>query len=537
MKIRLLIVAILLIPAGQAIAQTDTRAASSGDVGEIAFANSGSPAAQADFLRGLALLHNFEYADAAASFRKAQETDPDFVMAYWGEAMTFTHPVWMQQDLAAARAELGRLGSDPAARAAKAKSNRERDYLHTVEVLYGDGTKEERDFKFADAMAVLHERYPGDVDATAFYALSLLGTAHHGRDFGIYMRSAALLEEVFPAHLHHPGVLHYLIHSYDDPIHAPLGMRAARLYGQVAPNAGHALHMTTHIFVALGMWDEVIAANRRAIDVVNRRRAAKSLPPSGCGHYQIWLEYGYLQERRIDEAKQVLDGCRAAAIAAGARPGQTPVEPEDSQYGSFVEMRLLFLVESGKWNAADAVPLPDPIYVLPQFAATYGDALAAFRAGDASGLRKAVVALHEQEQGVLAAIEQRKLTNPSYRQRIAVILKQVDALEMLAGGKRDEGLTALRKAADAESGMSFEFGPPVVEKPSLELLGEQLLAAGRAGEAEPAFESSLRRTPGRTSSLEGLLRAQKALGHSEAAARTAGLLARNRPAARAESLP
>ena len=126
-------------------------------------------------------------------------------------------------------------------------------------------TKNERDFLYADAMAALHARYPDDVDATAFYALALLGTAHEGRDFATYMRAASLLEEVFPAHLRHPGVLHYLIHSYDDPVHAPLGMRAARVYGAVAPDAGHALHMTSHIFIAMGMWDDVIDANRRAI--------------------------------------------------------------------------------------------------------------------------------------------------------------------------------------------------------------------------------------------------------------------------------
>ncbi len=164
-----------LSPGGSALAQTE--------VGEVSFANSGAPAAQEPFLRGLALLHNFEYPDAAAQFRKAREIDPDFAMACWGEAMTFNHPVWMQQDLAAARAALGRLGATPEARLAKARTERERDYLRAVEILYGEGTKEERDFRYSDAMAALHQRYPDDVDATAFYALSLLGTAHHGRDF------------------------------------------------------------------------------------------------------------------------------------------------------------------------------------------------------------------------------------------------------------------------------------------------------------------------------------------------------------------
>src|SRR5436853_6424044 len=303
---QLAILALLVSFAVPASAQTE--------VGEVSFANSGSPAAQEPFLRGLALLHNFEYPDAAEQFRAAQKIDPDFAMAFWGEAMTFTHPVWMQQDLDAARAVLARLGATAEARLAKAKTERERDYLRTLEVLYGSGTKEERDFHYADAMAALHQRYPDDVDATAFYALSLLGTAHQGRDFATYMRSAALLEEVFPTHSRHPGVLHYLIHSYDDPIHAPLGVRAARLYGGVAPNAGHALHMTSHIFVALGLWDDVIAANERAMRVVNQHRGDHGQSHKTCGHYGSWLDYALLQEQRFDEAKQQLDACRQMAL-------------------------------------------------------------------------------------------------------------------------------------------------------------------------------------------------------------------------------
>src|SRR5262249_13806462 len=152
-------------------------------VGEVAFANSGSPAAQEPFLRGLALLHNFEYESAAEQFQHAESLDPGFAMAFWGEAMTYNHPVWMQQDAAAARAALGRLAPTPEARRAKAKTTRERDYLDAVETLYGEGAKEARDFRYADAMAALHQKYPDDVDATALYALALLGTAHAGRDF------------------------------------------------------------------------------------------------------------------------------------------------------------------------------------------------------------------------------------------------------------------------------------------------------------------------------------------------------------------
>src|SRR6185436_14582281 len=296
------------------VVATAVSTAAAANVGEVSFANSGGSAAQPAFLRGLALLHNFEYEDAAESFQQAQQLDPGFAMGYWGEAMTHTHPVWMQQDLESARAALAKLAPTAAERAVKAPTERERDYLHAVEVLYGEGSKEQRDLDYAAAMAALHEKYPQDVDAAAFYALALLGTAHHGRDFATYMRAAAVLEEVFPAHLRHPGVLHYLIHCYDDPVHAPLGLRAARLYGAVAPDAGHALHMTSHIFIALGQWDDVIAANERAMEVVNHHHHEKGKPPAHCGHYIDWLHYAYLQTGRTADARRVLDECREEAL-------------------------------------------------------------------------------------------------------------------------------------------------------------------------------------------------------------------------------
>ncbi|HEY2906135.1 MAG TPA: hypothetical protein VGJ29_09560, partial [Vicinamibacterales bacterium] len=197
-------------------------------VGKVAFANSGAPAAQAPFLTGLAQLHNFEYADAAQWFRKAQEADPTFALAYWGEAMTYNHPVWMEQDIASARKALKRLADTADERLAKAPTAREKAYMHAVDVLYGDGDKYARDAAYAGEMAALHAKYPDDVDGTAFDALSLLGTAHEGRNVDTYMRAAALLEPLFVTNPQHPGIAHYLIHSYDDPDHAARGLPAAR---------------------------------------------------------------------------------------------------------------------------------------------------------------------------------------------------------------------------------------------------------------------------------------------------------------------
>ena len=481
------------------------------NVGTVAFANSGKPEAQEPFLRGMALLHNFEYPYAATAFREAQEADPSFAMAYWGEAMTYTHPVWFQQDAAAARAALQRLGATPAERLAKAGTERERDYLRALDVLYGEGEKNVRDFLYADAMKSLHERYPDDVDATAFYALAILGTAHEGRNFATYMRAASLLEEVFPANMHHPGVLHYLIHSYDDPVHAPLGMRAARLYGAVAPEAGHALHMTSHIFIAMGMWDDVIDANRRAIAVVNQQRAARSKPPAHCGHYPTWLHYAYLQKGSAADAAKALADCRSSAFAepfVASGPGDS----QNYRLEEFATMRA-HQIASGPLPAVDAVTLPAGVAApLAQFTPVYGDVLAAARRGDAEGLKAAAARLRTLQKAAVDAGDEGTAANPTARIAAEVMVQEADALVLVASTpvtKRADVLKILEAAAQAERSMPIEFGPPVVPKPAAELLADQLLAAGRSADAATAYQSVLERTPGRKPALEGLALAQK----------------------------
>lgn len=490
-------------------------------VGDVAFANSGKPEAQAAFLRGLGLLHNFEYPRAATAFQEAQTIDPSFAMAYWGEAMTHTHPIWFQQNADAARAILQRLGATPEERFAKAPTERERDYLRTLDVLYGEGTKNDRDFLYTDAMAALHAKYPKDVDATAFYALAILGTAHEGRDFNIYMRAAAVLEEVFPANPRHPGVLHYLIHAYDDPVHAPLGMRAARVYGSVAPDAGHALHMTSHIFIAMGMWDDVIDANRRAIRVVNKQRSARGAPAADCGHYPTWLHYGYLQKGQDHEARKALDACRALALAEKYVAGG-PMDSAQSRLNEYAVMRAHQIASSGALPASDPVKLPDGVSAPEaEFTIAYGDVLAAARRNDADALKAASDRLRSLQKAAVAADSEGRALNPTARISAEVMVQEAEALQLILAGKRDEALKILEAAAKAEGTMPIEFGPPVVPKPATELLADQLLAAGRAAEAAAAYQQVLDRTPGRRPTLEGLLLAQKAAGQTEAAEKTA----------------
>jgi tetratricopeptide (TPR) repeat protein len=194
-------------------------------LGSVSFENSGAPAAQESFLAGLAQLHNFEYPAAADLFRRAQQIDPGFAMAYWGEAMTYNHPVWMEQDRGAARKALARLAPTREARVGRAKTPREQAYIRAVEILYGDADKQACDLAYADAMAELHRTYPDDPDAAAFYALALLGTAHEGRDFTLYMRAAAIVEPVFRDHPNHPGA------ALPDSLLRRPGSRAARAEG------------------------------------------------------------------------------------------------------------------------------------------------------------------------------------------------------------------------------------------------------------------------------------------------------------------
>lgn len=460
--------------------------------------------AREQFLVGLALLHNFEYRRAAEAFRGAQEADPDYVMAYWGEAMTYNHPLWEEQDRDAALAVLQRLDPVREGRFAKTRNQREAMWLDAVETLYGtDGSgasKEERDFLYLAKMRALHEADPSDIDARAFTGLAILGTAHGGRDIPIYMQAAGLLEPGFMTHEMHPGILHYLIHSYDDPVHAPLGERAAARYAVVAPDAGHAQHMVSHIFHALGDWKASERANVLADSVVDRQRAAAGRDETFCGHYNEWLVYSLLQQGK--DASAIVDGCRAQAeaqIAAGAdnRLGWGP----SSSYAVIAA-----------WQGVDTGTWPTPLdgtgdgFLLAQLQMAHSRILGNF--GREEIIEDALAelrALAEQYKEVLPQVAPDDRTSVPWLERA---IAQSEAILALSYGKADEGLALLEAAAEAEAALPTAFGPPRIAKPSYELLGEQLLAMGRRKEAAAAFRKSLDFAPGRKLSLEGLKAAE-----------------------------
>lgn len=455
-----------------------------GGLGTIDFPTSGPAEAQRHFERGVLFLHAFDYRQARAQFVAAREVAPTFAMAYWGEAMTYNEPVWFAQDRDQARAALQRLPARPS-------TPRERAYLAAVETLYGEGSKEHRDFEYATAMRRLSEAYPDDNEAAAFHALALLGTAHGGRDYRTYMRAAAIAEAVLEKQPAHPGALHYAIHAYDDPVHAPLGLRAARVYATVAPASAHAQHMPSHIFVAMGMWEEAAQSNEAAWLASQDSRAVEA----GGYHALWWLQYAYLQQGRFADARRVLQKMEERAAAT----------PTPLARFHVVQMRAMYSVETGETHPArlDTSGLDLPARAAQLFAAGR-DALNGGRRQEAENL---LGALQNLPRSPAASDSVHGHHDPGQLETVSIMEHQLAALLMMAGGKSGEAIELMKQAVAAEDKMPYEFGPPVPPKPAHELLGEMLLNLGRPDLARVQFELALLRTPKRALSLLGLARA------------------------------
>ncbi len=462
------------------------------------------PAHASAFSEGLYLLHNFEYERAAKAFRRAQAEDPGNVMAYWGEAMTFNHPLWAFQDTERARAVLERLGASPETRRDKARTARDRAWLGAVEALYGEGDKLARDRAYHDKMAALFDSNPKDIDARAFLGLAILGLANEGRDVPTYMRAAAILEEGYTSHPDHPGILHYLIHSYDDPVHAPLGLRAARRYAVVAPDAGHAQHMVSHIYLAMGNWPAVEATNVQAVKVVDAERATAGRSHAACGHYNEWLIYALDQQGKDSKAR--VEACRKQAVAQLAAASDKSVLGQDrSSFNSWAMIAALHAADTGNWPDEGLVPAGDG-NLLGRFNLAYAGLLAA--RNDPTSAATRLEQLKGYRTRILAALPMEAPDDHESAPWFDLAVLQGEGLVALASGQQAQGMDLLVKASRAEAALPQPFGPPILAKPSFELLGDELLRAGRKAEAAKAFREALARTPNRRRSLEGLRLAQ-----------------------------
>ena len=470
--------------------------AESGTLGKINFPTSGSAAAQKHFEQGALLLYSFEYDDAAEEFQKAQKVEPGFAMAYWGEAMTYNKPLWMRLDQKAGQAVLRRLGETREARLAKAATDREKGWLGAVDTLFfGEGDKAARDLAYAAAMEGLSRRFPDDSEAAAFHALAILGTAQGKRDSRIYMRAAALAQTVLDANPQHPGAAHYLIHSFDDPIHAPLGLPAARVYAEIAPAAAHALHMPSHIFVALGMWEQTAASNEDSYKAADDRVRRKGLTVKDRGYHALWwLQYTYLQQGRYREAHKLLD-----VMEADVKELSIPITRRH-----LAAMRAQYVVETRRWDAEGLGRDLDLTKVRAEDAAglVFARGMAAVENRDGGSAEAALAELEERVEGLAGKSE-----GYSGIEATRAMALELEGLLDLSRGRERAGLESLRKATAVEEAMPLAYGPPAPVKPSHELLGEVLLGLGRFEEAGEQFAKALERAPRRALSLLGAARA------------------------------
>jgi tetratricopeptide (TPR) repeat protein len=482
-----------------------------------------SPAVQARFDRALAVLHNFWYARALTQFQEIQKADPDCAMAYWGAAMTYNHPLWdepSREDEAAAWAYVQQgLGT-------KAQNDREHMDLQAVTALYKDGgvgTKQSRDEGYRDRMAATHEKYPDD-ETTLFYGLSILGTIREGaKGFEMQGRAAALFESVYAHDTQHPGVLHYLIHAYDDPVHAETGLAAARAYAKTAAAVPHAYHMPSHIFTRLGYWDEAATTNENAWQISNDDVKEAGEPGTLRDFHSLnYLSYNYLQLGRYKDAKKAVDLFAAQYAAITNR--RTAPDSQDLQarhvrgrtifalpdrvlYGYF-DTLARFIVESESWDDVPTLPLiaSSSDFVVMKL---HLEAMAAARRKDAGTAKAKAAEMMERAQV--------PGQHPFVQQILTMQAREAAAVAAVAAGDVSGAIAEMGAAVAIEDSIDSLSQPPYPVIPAHELYGSMLMEMGRPAEARKHFEETLRRTPGRPKAIAGIARAAEAMNDADTA--------------------
>jgi len=494
-------------------------------LGRVHMDTSCSPAVAVEFDRALALLHNFWYIRALERFNQVASDDPECAMAYWGAAMTYNHPFWdppSRADDNAAGAFVRK------GRAVEKSSAREKLYLAAVAALYADAgavSKSIRDQRYRDAMAKAYAEYPDD-ETKLFYGLSILGAVAEGSTgFEQQAQAARLFEDVYRRQPSHPGVLHYLIHAYDDPEHAEQGLEAARAYAQAAAAVPHALHMPSHIFTRLGYWDESAATNLKGWEVsqADVARAHESGAYRDF-HNLNYLEYAYIQLGRFRDAQRTVDIATAQfnelpdKTTAADSPelqsrhvrGRTIYAVPDRVVYAYFDMRSRLLVESGRWDDVDTIPLVVPSRDFAAVKLQWQARAAAVRKNPEAAMNAAAK---------LATLSREPGQHPFAQLIIRLQAIEAEAFAAEASGDGGTAVSKLKDAVAIEDSIDDLSQPPYPIIPASELCGNLLLDLNRPAEALTYFEKALNRTPGRPMVVFGMARAAQALGDDETAGR------------------
>ncbi|HET9235573.1 MAG TPA: hypothetical protein VFP10_15735 [Candidatus Eisenbacteria bacterium] len=528
MKPALLIATCCFIAATNAARAGSPELGDLGKVGSVHFPTSCDPAVQQEFERGVALLHSFFYDEARRIFMSVAEKDPECAMAHWGVAMTYYHPIWTAPD--SSELAQGRAAVERALKATK-KNDRERGFIHAMEAFYMGVDDPQgasvgapschaltgldpkgRAACFRREMERVAAHNPEDTEAAAFFALSLLGTAPPGDPLlANQTKAAEILESRYAKEPNHPGLAHYLIHTYDYPALATKGLPAANAYAAMQPWVPHALHMPSHIYTRLGMWKETIASNAASAEA-SRKYAAQFHPGAASFeelHALDYLVYAHLQRAEDEEAKEILHHVTSIK--------RTHPETDFVVAYAFGAIPARYALERRAWKEAATLQVrPMPFWNRMPFAEgliMYARAVGAAKSGDKKTAESAARRL-----GELSTLSK----DPRFKyfaEQMEVQRQAAVALLAVADGRREEGVAALRTLAAREDSLGKHPVSPGALLPIRELLGEVLLESGRAEEALTEYEASLRIYPGRFNGLSGAAQAAEKAGKKDVARR------------------
>jgi len=466
-------------------------------LGTVHFPVSCTPDAQKSFEKGVALLHSFWYEEAEKTFLDAQRQDPACAMAYWGQAMSLWHQLWDQPKAATINRGLAELNK---ADIAKAKTGRERDYIQALRAFYSNSKKEDHEARaraYSAAMEKVYQKYPDDHEAAAFYALSLLASEpDNDTTFANRKQAGAILDKLFDAEPNHPGIAHYLIHTYDKPQLAELGLPAARRYAQIAPFAPHAVHMPSHIFARVGDWPDSIQSNLASIAAT---RKASEMNMGGEGHQfhaMDFLIYAYLQSGRETEAAKVIDEVKTMP------PMHMGGMDRDMQAFAVSKFPAMYALELHRWSEAAVLPVISRADEGDRAYTYWAKAIGSARSGDLAGAKKNLAQIDFIHKDYVAH-------KKAYAAEWTEMLQQEASAWVLRGeGKDEEAAAALRKVADHEDAV----GEEQTSMPAREMLADMLLEMKRPEQALAEYKGDLKFNPKRFNGLYGAAQAAEMAG-------------------------
>lgn len=469
-------------------------------LGKVHFETSCRPAVREDFDRGVALLHSFWFSAAIDSFNTVLKKDPSCAMAHWGIALSWWgNPFGSFRSPQALKAGLAEVAEAKTLEA----TDRERAYLSAVEELFADADKVDlrsRTVAYEKAMETLAAQYPEDAEARIFYALALGQTAlPTDKTYANQLKAAAILEREFERQPEHPGLAHYIIHSYDVPALAPRALDAARRYAKIAPDAPHALHMPSHTFTRVGAWEESIETNIASASAARKDKSAASEEL----HALDYQMYAYLQTAQDHAARKIVD--QIAPIAARIQSASAGnAAPPPAGYYAAAAIPARYALERNAWADAGKLEVHPTSFAWADAVTHFARALGSARSGNPAAAAPDLDKLAALRDALIAA------KDSYWSEQVDIQYRVASAWTMFAQGRREEAVAMLQKAADMEDATEKAAVTPGPIKPARELLGEMYLEMNRPAEALAAFEATLKKEPNRYRAVYGAARASAA---------------------------